>query len=159
MAEKKELIYGAYRNEAFYENFYKGKSAAQAYVDTAEYLKKPTFRFEKDCALKVYMKVYGIKFQSSEQRQIESQAEEITRLRAELEARTGSEKVTDDAETVNETGNESDVVIPTDFPKGMDKDAFKEFYVAQYKKIKYKTPHWTVWDKAWKNYKKNEVPA
>jgi hypothetical protein len=154
MAEKKQGIYGGYRNDMFYENFYKNKTAEQAYDATMEYLKKPTFNFEKDCALRAYLKVYGIKFQSSEQRQIEAQAEEIEKLKAQIAA-----KEVKPVEQIEELTKETENIAPKDFPKGMDKEAFRAFYIPWYEKSQGIKPTGLIWSRAWATYQKNETPA
>lgn len=242
MAKKKDVIYGGYRNEAFYENFYKNMNAEDAYKETMVYLAKPTFKFEKDCAMKVYEKLFG-KFQSVETKKIDNQEVEIERLKAIIaNTPTTPNRSASPLETSNEVEKLEAIVranpkptdppnnlrylepgtakpwptpiFPTDaandnryiepgtanplpndatnlddhltesemdeleeknteeknteeeksitlgeFPKGMDKEAFKAFYFSWYEKSQGVTPTPLVLGKAFKKYQANEVQA
>jgi hypothetical protein len=149
-------IYGGYRNEAFYENFYKDKTAEQAYRETVLYLAKPTFKFEKDCAMKVYEAKYG-EFKSAETKKIDDQAVEIERLKAIIAAAPPPAPVAPPEPPSDPLPSESPPppLDFKDFPRGMDKDTFKCFFFPWFQQSQCIVPSNVHYGKAWKEYQKN----
>ena len=161
MADKKVSIYGGYRNNVWYETILKDATADEAYATILENLKHPTFLHEKDCALDVYTKKYG-KFQSKEQQVIESQAEEIARLRKQVEAASTVIVNTLQEEPEKPADKSTEIISPENFPKNMDKESFKSLYAVWYEKSQGIKPHWQIWGKAWRKYQgdqESEVPG
>lgn len=155
----KNSIYGGYRNEAFYENFYKDKTAEQAYRETVLNLAKPTFKFEKDCAMKVFTAKYGV-FQSTETKKINEQEAEIERLRAIIAATpVASPPPVIPDEPPTPLDEVPDAPPPPldfkDFPKGMDKETFKKFFFPWFEASQGIVPSNVHYGKAWKEYQKN----
>ena len=153
---KDTSIYGNYRNDLWYEYYFKLMPLEQAYTAVIENLKHPTFGHEKECAMRVFEKTYGVPFQSPERRTIESLEAENAKLRAAVE-----EVKSKPAEDIKDQPAQSANL--DDFPKGMEKEAFKEFFNATYEKSQGVKPSGLIWGRAWKKYskveEKDEIPA
>lgn len=149
---KPQPLNGGYRNQRWYRHIFNGKSAEEAYDLVVINLKNPSYKFEPEAALDVYQEVYGVPFQSREERAkdtLEKQNEELRKKIAELEA--AKPKVTDDS---NQT------IEFEDFPTGMDKEAFKVFYTDWFTVSQGHAPDGPTWGRAWKRYNKaNEIEA
>jgi hypothetical protein len=149
--EKPQQLNGQYRNRMWYRHLFKGKSMDEASDLVAANLKKQTFAHERECAEDVYYEVYGTKFQTRAERTmatIEAENAALKAKLAELEAVKIPETVKDDGKTIDFS----------EFPDGMDKEAFKVFFYEWFEKSQGKQPAPVVFGKAWKNYnKENEV--
>jgi len=150
---KPQPLNGDYRNRLWYEHALKGKTADEAYDIIATNLKNPSFKFESDNALAVYRELYKVPFQSRGEREklsLEAENAELKRRLAEAEAAKApvTDKKTDKAIDFSE------------FPVGMDKEAFKVFFTDWYTKSQGVAPFQAAWGKAWKKYnKEDEVQA
>lgn len=160
-------IYGGYRNDEWYANLLKKMNKDEAYDVIIDNLKNPTFIYEKDCALRVYEKMYGVPFQSKERSAIDILAAENAKLKAELAAKKVAPiEVVPVESTVVEPIKEADVIGEepkvefVDFPKGMNKAEFRTYYFAWFEKSQGTSPAPVVWGRAWKKYNpENENPA
>jgi hypothetical protein len=74
------------RNKEFYLLILKDKTMAWAYAYITENLKRPSFVYEPQNAYAAYKEIFGVDFASPEEMKTASQAEEIARLKEELEA-------------------------------------------------------------------------
>lgn len=160
------MIYGGYRNDEWYDNLFKKMSKEDAYEAVVENLKNPTFLYEKDSALRVYKKVFGVEFKSKELNTIDVLSAENAKLRAELAVKglpVQNENLP--FHTVDEPLEEKDIldeeddmldekheIAFVDFPKGMSKAAFRTFYFDWFKKTQGSEPAPVVWGRAWKKY-------
>lgn len=149
---KPQPLNGSYRNQAWYRHILKGKNVDEAYAIVVTNLKTKSFAHEADCAMAVWQEIFGVPFQSREERKIDALAVENAELRrklAELEA--AKTPVTDS------TGS---AIQPEDWPKDMDKEKFKEFYTEWYTKSQGVAPTPLVWGKAWAKYQRdNDIEA
>ena len=167
LAPQKVNIYNGYRNDEWYEVILKDQTVEQAYDTIIENLKHPTFSYEKDCALRVYEKMYGVKFQSKERSTIDELAAENARLKAELVAKQAVAKLevipephVDEPLDENDILEEEHAIAFADFPKGMNKAEFRTYYFAWFEKSQGGKPAPVVWGRAWKKYNpENENPA
>jgi hypothetical protein len=73
------------RNKGWYLMMLKGKTMEWAYAYITENLKRPSFIYEPQNAYAAYKEIFGVDFASPEERKTLSQAEEIERLKKELE--------------------------------------------------------------------------
>jgi hypothetical protein len=139
----------SYRNAAYYRNIYKQMDMEQAYNLTVANLKNPTFSMEAECAIPIYEEVYQVPYQSKMEREkgaVELENELLKKRLAELEAAKPP--------VMDEKGVTID---PEDFPKGMDREAFKQFFFGWYKTSQGHEPDRKTWLSSWMKYDKNAV--
>ena len=86
MIDKKPNLSGGYRNKGWYLTMLEGKDKEWAYRFITDHLKAPSFVYEPQNAYAAYKETYNINFASPEEMKALLQAEEIERLKAELEA-------------------------------------------------------------------------
>jgi hypothetical protein len=145
--EKPQPLNGQYRNRMWYRHVLKGRDIDWATDYIAEHVKHKSFAHEQECAEDVFYEIFGVKFQTKAERNmatIEAENAELKKKLAELEAAKSTEDKT--------------VIDFTDFPAGMDKDAFKTFFFDWFETSQGKKPSPVTYGKAWKNYnKENEV--
>jgi hypothetical protein len=145
--DKPQPLNGQYRNRMWYRHILKGKPIDEASEIIAANIKKKSFSHEQECAEDVFYEIYGVKFQTKAERNmatIEAENVELKKKLAELEAAKSTEEKT--------------VIDFTDFPVGMDKEAFKTFFFDWFETSQGKKPSPVTYGKAWKNYnKENEI--
>ena len=151
-APKPQPICGTYRNRLYYNNIFKNMEMDEAYDVVVKNLKKKTFAHEPECALLEYELKFGT-FQSREERKqiaIEVENEALRKKIAELEAaKPPVPPVTD---------SEDKAIDVEDFPKGMDREAHKAFFIPWYTKSQGNAPDPMTIGRAFKKYNKgNEV--
>ena len=78
---KEQPINCKYRNKLYYNNVFKQHSVDEAFEIVAQNIKKPTFKYELDIAMKTFEDFYGTKFMSKEQRKLSEAEIENERLR------------------------------------------------------------------------------
>mgnify|MGYP007071615523 CR=1 FL=1 len=149
---KPQPLNGGYRNQAWYRHVLKGKTMDEAYEIISANLKTPSFAHEVSCALEVYREMFNDEFKSKEERKKDAliaENEALKKKLAEMESKGAS---------VADAGG--DALDPNDFPPGMDKDKFKEFFIPWHSKSQgFKPVAYTI-NAAWKTYQeKNEIKA
>ena len=141
-----------YRGDVYYRHYFTTVGAEAAYDAVIENLKHKTHAFEDEVAIRLYEEIYQRPFQSKEERKLTAVELENERLKKEVEElrkRKGS--------VANETTKDNVTIDPAEFPKGMDKDKFKEFFVAWYEKSQGIKPEPLVLARAYKKYMKENV--
>jgi hypothetical protein len=117
------------RNKELYLKVLKDHTKEWAYEYITENLKRPDFVYEPQNAHEAYKEIFGVDFASPEEIRAMSQAEEIERLKAELELVKIAQKkeVVEPIKEVEEAVNE--LVIENPFkPEPTPKEQFKELH-------------------------------
>lgn len=151
---KEQPINGNYRNVLYYQNVFKQVGAEEAYNIVATNIKNKTFKYEVEVAIREYEKFYGVPFMSKEERKANETESELERVKKELEEMKAVKAEV--AKTV--VDEEKKAIDPTDFPTGMDKEAFKTFFIEWFTKSQGVAPTKFQWGKAYAKYAKdNEI--
>jgi hypothetical protein len=108
----------SYRNKEWYLIILKGKTAEWAYRYITDNLRQPSFVHEPSNAFAAYREVFGVDFSSPEEMKAISQAEEIERLKAELELAKIAKKqetVAEKKEVAVDKSTETDLLTKEQF--------------------------------------------
>jgi len=153
---KEQPINCKYRNKLYYNNVFKQVGVDEAFEIVARNIKKPTFKYELDIALETFKDFYGVPFMSKQERQLSEAEIENERLRKELEELKAAKAAVAE-KTVDEEKKPIDF---SEFPKNMDKEAFKVFFAEWHKNSQGVKPNGGQQTAAWNKYlKANEVPV
>jgi hypothetical protein len=116
------------RNKELYLKVLKDHTKEWAYEYITENLKRPDFAYEQSNAYAAYKEVFGVDFASPEEIRAMSQAEEIERLKAELELVKIAKKK-EAVEPIKEVTEPIKEVVEDKFkPEPTPKEQFKELH-------------------------------
>lgn len=148
---KPQPLDGGYRGTIWYKHIFSKIGPDEAYDLVVKNIKTKTFSYEPEIAVKTYEEVYGIKFQSKEEKAVAVLKDEASRLKAEVEA-LKAQKVSLGAEPEPQTKEPENVENSFSTIPGLTQDQFKEAYYAWYVKKNGRKPTGGEYMKAWRQY-------
>jgi len=153
---KPQPLDGGYRGERWYRHLFSKMGAEDAYDIVVKNIRTKTFSFEPEIAIRLYEEIYGVKFQSKDERNVAAMRSEAERLRAEVEALKALKTALGGKEDEPPAGEDVGVDKFSTIP-GLTQDQFKEAYYAWYHKNNGRKPTGGETMKAWREYAPTEA--